>query len=600
MYIIISIACIIAAVICSIFFGSWIRSRRGSGDRAARLYGIIKSRSTNFWNFHYIPVAAFAVIVSVASGVGISWKNAAACFAGAVIAFACIFIGSRMFVSGSTAAVNEAGKSDIASSIKCSYRTGAVLGLCISSVAVAVFLAAVFFLDIASVMKYAGSMALGASLTSLLLHSGGAVYSSAYSHAAAADDFVDRTGFFAGAGSDFTESFILAGASAMILADVGVATSGVTSTFTNETAAMFVVVVLASGLAGSVIGVFLQRAGLSNDPAKGADIGFIASCIISSALCIYFSLSMMQSAVYAWAAISGIVAGLIISEISRFFSSDSIVFTLSGKSFSRQARTVFNLGTGMVTTAITAAVLIAAVVISFNFASFYGLALCAAGMCSLFGTVAAVTGLSVLSAGTSDIISTEYRRSEDDDYEKISDVLSRVSVRNSIRSLNYRTASGFICAMAMFSALYISSEAQAFDIMNISVFTGLLAGACSAFVITGIIIGSVRVTSRVALREIGRSEDDSGSASSIRGSVIPAVFAIALPTLVGLFFGVNCLAGFIIALIVTGCCIVTAFNNSGRYFENMAIQSLASVIKMMTVFAFAFLPVFIKVGGFLF
>ena len=154
--------------------------------------------------------------------------------------------------------------------------------------------------------------------------------------------------------------------------------------------------------------------------------------------------------------------------------------------------------------------------------------------------------------------------------------------------------------MAMFSALYISSEAQAFDIMNISVFTGLLAGACSAFVITGIIIGSVRVTSRVALREIGRSEDDSGSASSIRGSVIPAVFSFFLPTLVGLFFGVNCLAGFIIALIVTGCCIVTAFNNSGRYFENMAIQSLASVIKMMTVFAFAFLPVFIKVGGFLF
>ena len=600
MYIPISIACIIAAVICSIFFGSWIRGRRGSGDKAARLYGIIRSRNNNFWNFHYIPVAAFAVIVSIASGVGITWKNAAACFVGALVAFVCIYFGSKIFVSGSTASVNESANGDIEASLKCSYRSGAVLGLCISAVSIAVLLAAVFFLDISLVMNYAGSLALGASVTSLLLHSGGSVYSSAYSHAAAADDFIDRTGFFTGAGSDYAESFILAGASAIILADVGVVTSGVTSTFTNETAAMFVVVVLASGLAGSVIGVFLQRAGLGNDLSKGADIGFIAACIIASGICIYFSLSMMQSAVYAWAAISGIAAGLIISEVSRFFSSDSIVFTLSGKSFSRQAKTVFNMGTGMITTAITAVVMITAIIISYNYASFYGLALCAAGMCSLFGTVAAVTGLSVISAGTSEIISTEYSSNEDDDFEKISDALSRVSVRNAIRSVNYRAAAGFMSAMAMFSALYISSGAEAFDIMNISVFAGLLAGASSAFFITGIIIGSVRVTSRVALREIGRSEDESGSASSIRGTVFPAVFSIALPTLVGLFFGVSCLAGFIIALIVTGCYIVTAFNNSGRYFENMATQSLASVVKMMTVFAFAFLPVFIKVGGFLF
>ena len=91
MYIPISIACIIAAVICSIFFGSWIRGRRGSGDKAARLYGIIRSRNNNFWNFHYIPVAAFAVIVSIASGVGITWKNAAACFVGALVLIVIIY-----------------------------------------------------------------------------------------------------------------------------------------------------------------------------------------------------------------------------------------------------------------------------------------------------------------------------------------------------------------------------------------------------------------------------------------------------------------------------------------------------------------------------
>jgi Na+/H+-translocating membrane pyrophosphatase len=99
---------------------------------------------------------------------------------------------------------------------------------------------------------------------------------------------------------------------------------------------------------------------------------------------------------------------------------------------------------------------------------------------------------------------------------------------------------------------------------------------------------------------MGRSDDETGSASSLRGAALPVVIAIALPTVVGLLFGPATLAGFLVAVISCGYFIVTGFNNSGRHFENTAIQSLSSVIKMMTVFSAAFLPVFIRIGGFLF
>ena len=59
-------------------------------------------------------------------------------------------------------------------------------------------------------------------------------------------------------------------------------------------------------------------------------------------------------------------------------------------------------------------------------------------------------------------------------------------------------------------------------------------------------------------------------------------------------------SGFLAAIIVTGSFIVNASNNSGRYLENTAIQSLSSVIRMITVFSIVFLPVFTSVGGFLF
>ena len=56
----------------------------------------------------------------------------------------------------------------------------------------------------------------------------------------------------------------------------------------------------------------------------------------------------------------------------------------------------------------------------------------------------------------------------------------------------------------------------------------------------------------------------------------------------------------IISVIVTGSVLITTFNNSGMYFENTAVQSLSSVIKLMAVFSAAFLPFFMKIGGLLF
>ena len=78
MYKIFTLICILVAALVTAFFLSWIRSRRGTGEDAARLYGIIKSRNTNFWSFHYVSVIAATIIVSAAVGAGIGWSQAAA------------------------------------------------------------------------------------------------------------------------------------------------------------------------------------------------------------------------------------------------------------------------------------------------------------------------------------------------------------------------------------------------------------------------------------------------------------------------------------------------------------------------------------------
>ena len=114
------------------------------------------------------------------------------------------------------------------------------------------------------------------------------------------------------------------------------------------------------------------------------------------------------------------------------------------------------------------------------------------------------------------------------------------------------------------------------------------------------LISSVRITGRVALRDIGRNDDETGATSAIRGAVLPAVVAIALPVLIGLFAGPMALAGFVISSAVTGYLLVVTTNNSGIHLENTAVQSMSSLLKAMAVFSVAFLPVFMKIGGFLF
>jgi hypothetical protein len=51
---------------------------------------------------------------------------------------------------------------------------------------------------------------------------------------------------------------------------------------------------------------------------------------------------------------------------------------------------------------------------------------------------------------------------------------------------------------------------------------------------------------------------------------------------------------------VTGYLLIITTSNSGVHFENTAVQSLSSLLKAMAVFSVAFLPVFMKIGGFLF
>jgi Na+/H+-translocating membrane pyrophosphatase len=80
----------------------------------------------------------------------------------------------------------------------------------------------------------------------------------------------------------------------------------------------------------------------------------------------------------------------------------------------------------MITTAVYTIIVIAAVAVSYMFASYYGVALCAAGMCSIMGSVMSVIGLTSVTGSVSDIIAVQ-NRNDNETLKAVSDTFYSVS-----------------------------------------------------------------------------------------------------------------------------------------------------------------------------
>ena len=602
------LVCFLAAVLSSIVLVSWLKSRRGRGERAARLYLVLKNRDSGFRLFQIPLLLITAVILTIAVGRGTGWYDAAAYIAGAVVSFGAVLLASSLNVSGISSSVHSAELNDIPLSVKCSYRAGAAQGFILSAAGLVLLCALFLAIGDEFLVTYAAPLALGVSTTALFLNTGGSVYSAAYSMAMPDKDFRDSTGNFYAEGSDILESFVVSGAASVMLADLAVATSGITSTFTGEAAAKYPVVVLGCGVAACIIGSLIFRAGNVRRPSGNYLITVLIAGIISAAASLYFSNMMLQTMVYGYTVIIGIAAGLIMTAISVLYSSGSKLMVGNSKNdrkLGKHARVIFNLGAGMTSALIFAVIMTAALIVSFNFASYYGIALCSVGFCSVAVLISAVSGMNIFTGTTSEIVDSEYFTAESDEdpaiFNEISDRLSTASSNTGSAAGTMLTAAGFLSSAAMLSAVYYISEAGSVTIISeksVSMLLAMIGGAASVFFLLGTVISSVRITSTVALRKIDRTEEESAS-NTLRGSLIPSILAIAFPAVVGLFFGFRLLFAFLSSAVITGFLLVNIFNNSGRYFENTASRSLNSLIKLMVVFSAVFTSVILNIGGFI-
>ena len=593
----ITLACALFGLLAAISLEAWLRSRITKNAATNKTYNTVRNRSSEYWSNQYLPLVVMLAVVAAAIGFAVSPWNAAVFFGGAVLCFVSVLLGSRTVVTGSISSAALAVSGDLRNSLRTAYRSAAVMGLFVSSFALIGLGSLFFFLNTERLISLIASFGLGASITSLCLNLSGTAFSGAYSLSVKSDDYTDYTGMFIGSGADFAETYILSACAAALLASVGVDTSGVTSTFTIYSAARYPLIVLASGIVASVAGILAYRGRIVKDPAAGITAGNYVAAVIVTAVSLYFSNRVLQSYIYGICVAAGIVAALISGEFAKMFSSDGIVFKKRvppARTVGASQSMIYSLSIGMMSVIIPATLTTAAMIVAYMYANFYGIALAAVGVNAIAGINSAVRGFSINTASASEIASVVI---DGDGSPDPADVLLTASVRTDVIGKTYSAVAVIITLTAMFTALSVIADNLTASLLSTSVFVGMTIGAVFVFVSAGLIIRSIRLTATVLRERLDDVYYDDKHISTLRGLVPLYLVSVIVPAFAGFTGGINGLIAFTCSVTLTGMCMLFAFNNSGRYFDRMATETLGNVIKVMVVVAIVFAPLFMKLGG---
>ena len=206
----------------------------------------------------------------------------------------------------------------------------------------------------------------------------------------------------------------------------------------------------------------------------------------------------------------------------------------------------------------------------------------------------AVRGFSINTASASDIASLTDPEAES---PNPADVLLTASARTDAIGKTYSSIGSYVTLVAMFTALSVVANNSSTNLLSTPVYTGMMTGAVSVFVCAGLIIRSIRLTSQVLRGRLSDSDDPEKRITALRGLFPIYVIAMLVPLASGAVGGVNGLIAFACSAAITGMCVIFAFNNSGRFFDRTATETLGTVIKLMVAVTLVFAPVFMNFGG---
>lgn len=402
-----------------------------------------------------------------------------------------------------------------------------------------------------------------------------------------ADNVGDNVGDVAGMGADLFESYVGCIVSALVLA---VAMGDAI----KDKAISIVLMVVGLGIAASIIGVILVRVLRTKDVQKTLNLGtYIAAGLlaVASALLSW----VIFGNLWLFGAIAcGIVAGVLLGMLTEMYTSSDYksVKKIAESSETGAATTVLSgYGVGLKSTVFPIIVLVLAIVASFWLGSsvndemsggFFGIVMAALGMLATVGITISVDAYGPIADNAGGIAEMS---GAGDEVREITDHLDSVGNTTAAIGKGFSIGSAALTALALFTAYTQAVGLKMVDLINAEVISGLFVGGMLVFLFSAMTIESVSKAANQMIEEVrnqfrnkpgimqgtelpdyGRCVDISTKAA-IKEMIVPSIIAIVVPVVIGIW-SLQALAGLLAGATVTGVLMAIMMSNAGGAWDN--------------------------------
>jgi K(+)-stimulated pyrophosphate-energized sodium pump len=639
--------------------------RADPGNQRMRAIGdAIRDGAGTFMRREYLVLTPFVIVVAVGLWALIDWwtldnkfpETAISYLAGTVCSATAGIVGMSVAVRANvrTAAAAMHGLNP---ALRIAFSSGSVMGITVVGIGLlGVTILYVIFQNITVVAGFG----FGASSIALFARVGGGIFTKAAdvgsdlvgkieagipeddprNPGVIADNVGDNVGDVAGMGADLFESYVSSIIAAMALA---------AAASWKADAAVLPLMLAGAGIVAAILGTFVVR---SSEQADFGQLlwalrrGILAAAILLVIFALVIVITLDMEFEWFWAIVVGLGAGIIIGLSTEFYTSYEYGPTKQvAESSQTGAATVMisGISTGMISTVVPLVAVGFTIIIAFELAGFYGVALAGVGLLSTLGITLATDAYGPVADNAGGIAEQAHL---DPEVRQRTDALDALGNTTAATGKGFAIGSAALTSLALLAAFAVAADINTINLLNHTTIVGVLIGAMLPFLFSAFTMKAVGRAAMSIVNEVRRQFREipglmEGTAApdytecveiatkgALREMIVPGLMAVAAPLATGFVLGVESLGGMLIGAVGSGFMLAImmataggAWDNAKKYvelghyggkgsdahkaavegdvvgdpFKDTSGPSLNILLKLMAIVSLVFAPVFLEV-----